>query len=500
MNTDIKRPLDRITEAYKGNMGEDFSKKTRERINWIVNNVKGSKVLDVGCSQGIVPIILGREGKQVDAIDIARESIEYANLDLRNEHTTVQENVTFKISNFMTDQELDVSYETILLTEVLEHISDPYSFLCKIKKHLIEDGRLVVTVPFGINDYFDHKRTYYFLDLFEQLSTHFSIEEIEYLGKWVGVICKKNKEKESFSKGNSFSQETIKRLEKAFYIVERELLNRIENFQQNIRDKNDYINRLQNQHREYIGNLKNQVSQRDDQIKTLNYKINELNDLNHLRVEEINEEKATNRKLLEQIKEQNIELKYLTTNIDNQHRRYLETFEKQFLEKEKDILNLKQQLRTLQSNINTITDEIVSKSKQVEDLKMQNEELNVIKQLHSSINELKSKITNKQEIDQVNNEKTEGLLLKIKEKDNMILQLTKQVDTLKNELLSSLESEENVLQNSLKEKEKLSNYEISIKKLENKISTLERRYLALKNSKLGSFTLKYWQLRRKYSK
>lgn len=122
------KPLDRITEAYNGEMGKDFGNKTRNRINWIVNHVQGEKVIDIGCSQGIVPIILGREGKQVLGLDIAQESIDYALNNLKNEHISVQEKIEFRVGNFMTESTLTYQFDTVLLTEVLEHISDPKSF------------------------------------------------------------------------------------------------------------------------------------------------------------------------------------------------------------------------------------------------------------------------------------------------------------------------------------------------------------------------------------
>ncbi|MBU8731720.1 methyltransferase domain-containing protein [Cytobacillus oceanisediminis] len=566
MGIDIKKPLDRITEAYIGSMGEDFSKKTRDRINWIVNHVQGTKVLDIGCSQGIVPIILGREGKQVDAIDIAEESINYAIIDLKNEHLTVQENVKFRISNFMTDMELSESYETILLTEVLEHISDPHSFLNKINNHLNMEGRLVVTVPFGINDYFDHKRTYYFLDLFKQLSQFFIIEKFEYLGKWVGVICKKSTETKISYKNDSFNADIIVNLEKAFYVVERELLTRIEGFQKSVREKNEYINKLQEQHSNYIKKYEDKILQREDKIKSLNLRINEINALNNTMFEEVREEKSTNRRLLEQIKEQNLELKYLAASIDNQHHRYFETFEHQYLEKQKDILSLKKNVMDLENNIHTRANEYMKKDKQLQDLKSQSEKLekineglqkeneeftnkleeikeekerykilfenekdrhekvrileseaksqietlksykeqskkkdSEIKQLQACINEMKSRMSNEQDSTSDKNH-SDSLLLKIREKDSMIFEMTKQINSLKTELLSCLNAEEKALKDNLERIEQLSKKEIIIKTLENKINNLERKYLALKNSKLGSFTLKYWRIRRKYSK
>ncbi|MFY0761511.1 methyltransferase domain-containing protein [Metabacillus dongyingensis] len=215
--------IDRVNEAYYGALGTDFSKKTRERINWIVTHVLGSKVLDIGCSQGINAILLGREGKKVDGIDISHESVEYAKTELGKEHPSVQASVSFKVSNFMTDQDIDTNYDTILLTEVLEHISDPDSFLKKTVSHLKPGGRLIVTVPFGINDFIDHKRTYYYSLLAEQLGAHFKIESFEYLGRWTGVICTAVQENnQSF-----YTAENTKQLEQGFYWLERDYMQRI---------------------------------------------------------------------------------------------------------------------------------------------------------------------------------------------------------------------------------------------------------------------------------
>mgnify|MGYP001054455880 CR=1 FL=1 len=215
--------IDRVNEAYYGALGTDFSKKTRERINWIVTHVLGSKVLDIGCSQGINAILLGREGKKVDGIDISHESVEYAKTELGKEHPSVQASVSFKVSNFMTDQDIDTNYDTILLTEVLEHISDPDSFLKKTVSHLKPGGRLIVTVPFGINDFIDHKRTYYYSLLAEQLGAHFKIESFKYLGRWTGVICTAVQENnQSF-----YTAENTKQLEQGFYWLERDYMQRI---------------------------------------------------------------------------------------------------------------------------------------------------------------------------------------------------------------------------------------------------------------------------------
>ena len=87
----MKKPLDRITEAYYNEMGDSFARKVRERIHWVCENAKGEEILDIGCSQGITSILLGREGKKVLGIDLLEESIQYANKSLATEEKATKE-------------------------------------------------------------------------------------------------------------------------------------------------------------------------------------------------------------------------------------------------------------------------------------------------------------------------------------------------------------------------------------------------------------------------
>ncbi|WP_165971012.1 methyltransferase domain-containing protein [Peribacillus frigoritolerans] len=267
--------IDRVNEAYYGALGTDFSKKTRERINWIVTHVQGSKVLDIGCSQGINAILLGREGKKVDGIDISHDSIEYAKTELGKEHPSVQAAVSFKVSNFMTDHDIDTDYDTILLTEVLEHISDPDSFLKKTLSHLKPGGRLIVTVPFGINDFIDHKRTYYYSLLAEQLGAHFKVESFEYLGRWTGVICTAVQENNQ----TFYTAENTKKLEQGFYSLEREYTQRIGTLAGQVSKLEKQIKEFQQPKEspdKLYEELKAQIAQKDEYIRQLQIETVEL--------------------------------------------------------------------------------------------------------------------------------------------------------------------------------------------------------------------------------
>ena len=88
----------------------------------------------------------------------------------------------------------------------------------------------------------------------------------------------------------------------------------------------------------------------------------------------------------------------------------------------------------------------------------------------------------------------------IDDKENMILDLNNQIETMKSEYLNSLNSEEQALNQYLEEREKNTEKDAEILRLERRIQSIEKKYAALKNSKLGKVTLKYWEKKRKFSK
>ena len=63
--------LDRVGEVYKGEIfSEEAQQMCRERVDWICSNAQGARVLDLGCSQGIVSLLLAQKGYSVVGVDI----------------------------------------------------------------------------------------------------------------------------------------------------------------------------------------------------------------------------------------------------------------------------------------------------------------------------------------------------------------------------------------------------------------------------------------------
>jgi len=229
-NSAILKNIDRIAEAYKGELGPNMMESSRKRINWIISQVKGETVLDVGCSQGTVSIILAREGKQVTGIDICQESIDYALSSLESEDVTTRKYAEFIYSDFISlVKNTDKIYDCIIMGEILEHLADPERFVKYARQHLADEGTLVITVPFGINDYHDHKRTYYLTEIYSTAAAHFYVKDVVFLGAWLGMVCLKTE-----GTNIPLTNELFVRTEEAFLTHERTLLNRIASLKKKI--------------------------------------------------------------------------------------------------------------------------------------------------------------------------------------------------------------------------------------------------------------------------
>jgi 2-polyprenyl-3-methyl-5-hydroxy-6-metoxy-1,4-benzoquinol methylase len=105
------------------------------------------RVLDVGCGNGSqLALPLARRGFQVTGIDVDARSIEHAK-ELAKDLT----NATFVCGNVA---ELKMGrFEVVILSEVLEHMTEPRGLLMESAKHLSEDGIVIVTVPNGYGEF-----------------------------------------------------------------------------------------------------------------------------------------------------------------------------------------------------------------------------------------------------------------------------------------------------------------------------------------------------------
>lgn len=215
---------DRIMEAYLGQLGQEFAQSTRERIHWICERTKGIRILDVGCSQGITSILLGRERRSVIALDISKRSIDEARQFIAREPAHVRQSVRFIHGDFIGTDFGAETFDTVIMSEVLEHLTKPDEFVSAAARLLNENGTVIVTVPFGVNDWPDHKHTFYLLGPWRLLSKHFDIEEVKFFGKWIGFVGRRRGESRELD--GVPSEALLLEVERAFQSVERDLISK----------------------------------------------------------------------------------------------------------------------------------------------------------------------------------------------------------------------------------------------------------------------------------
>lgn len=182
---------DRISELLKGEILDEAAQaRAGRRVQWMVENVLPTgSVLDFGCSQGAVSLVLGRAGHRVVGVDVQEDRIDYAARDLLTEPEDVRALVDFQVVSPGVLPFPDHRFETILFGEVLEHLPDPQSVLQELARVLAPGGRLVLTTPFGLSVHPDHRQTFYPLRLLQLLQPYFSVESLTAVDRYLRLVA-----------------------------------------------------------------------------------------------------------------------------------------------------------------------------------------------------------------------------------------------------------------------------------------------------------------------
>ena len=96
-----------------------------DRIDWIVDQAKDGPILDVGCSQGIAAYLLAVKGFDVTGMDINEEALVFARQNYEGKDD-IKGTLQF-ITGDLLNCQAEAIYNTVILTEVIEHFSNPAS-------------------------------------------------------------------------------------------------------------------------------------------------------------------------------------------------------------------------------------------------------------------------------------------------------------------------------------------------------------------------------------
>lgn len=108
---------------------------------------KGEKlrILDIGCAQGTLALLLAERGHEVVAVDLREDFLTYA----KTRHERGQ--IEFVCADVLKD-EIHGEFDLVFANQIVEHLVYPDRLLLALKRRLREGGRLVMTTPNA--DYF----------------------------------------------------------------------------------------------------------------------------------------------------------------------------------------------------------------------------------------------------------------------------------------------------------------------------------------------------------
>ena len=460
---------DRISEAYDGKFGVAFQEQTQKRIHWMCEHVTGNLVCDVGCSQGIISLLLAKKGKTVCGIDNTPESIQYALGSLKQEDQNVCARLSFVCDDYLKHNFGDMRYDTVILGEVLEHLTveDRGAFLDKVATMIKNNGKIIITVPLGINYFPDHKQTYYVTELWGELSKRWTVTNVSIImDQWVGYVATPDEEAEPFVLGKAF----VPQLEAALQKIDAMRMEQLKRKEKKLKD----LKKSEEELNELIG-------QKDQEL----YKLTEQLENALLKVDTLSMEQQTlKEKTLKKLRKDNEELSLLVVQKDQELNKLAE-------QKEEELNKLTRQkeeaLSKLTKQLSLLLDEHQSLSAKYKEQQPYEEFLkDKCANLEKHLSDVKEKLFQEQDLHQQLNKEFYLLNGRYEDQTRSLLELQAQHNTSET-MVQTLSLKQNDLKRKFTDMQK----QVKIKDIENK--ELKKRYEILAKSKLGRLTLFYWE-------
>ena len=289
---------DRVAQVYLGIIEwGDSGEILRQRIDWMVDQARGPRILDLGCSEGVLEILLARKGFNVTGVDINAEALAFARDLLAREPEEVRSRVRFVHGDLAQARLLDDRFDTLVMGEILEHLEDPQTLLNRSLDLIRPDGRVIITTPFGYHPDEDHRQTFCLSDFIALAKPRCALEHLQVESGYIHMVGRVSSSTES-----SWQQLDSDQL---LSITETALVSSQQRLYGNISG-----------HKRRVSSLEQRVKQGDDRAAKLQKDVKEESSKATRLWQEVEERKSREAKLWQEVEDRKAKASELQQELD----------------------------------------------------------------------------------------------------------------------------------------------------------------------------------------
>lgn len=155
------------------------------RYDWIIKTageLKGEKILDLGCGDGALTYLLAKRGALVIGIDNEELGLEFARENMKSVDPRGKLKCEFVLASAYALPFPEKSFDIVANCEVIEHLEEPERMLAEVKKVLKPGGKLILTTPYRLTEIPgdpNHVREYFPSEIEAMLRKYFAVVEIK---------------------------------------------------------------------------------------------------------------------------------------------------------------------------------------------------------------------------------------------------------------------------------------------------------------------------------